>query len=107
MKKEIIPTDSETLLHWIHNPGKHEKQIASVAEYVISRGLESNLKDLRWSPSRAGNLNQRVIIPFIIKESLLGTLLEQLIMIYNPKYLNSMQPGMYIILMNKARILKL
>ena len=23
-----------------------------------------NLKDLRWSPSRAGNLNQRVIIPF-------------------------------------------
>ena len=41
------PSDSETMMHWIHNPGKYEKQIASVAEYVISRGLENNLKDLR------------------------------------------------------------
>ena len=87
------PTDSETLLHWIHNPGKYEKQIASVAEYVISRGLESNLKDLRWSPSRAGNLNQRVIIPFYYKGKFVGHTARAINNDIQPKYLNSMQPG--------------
>ena len=87
------PSDSETMMHWIHNPGKYEKQIASVAEYVISRGLENNLKDLRWSPSRAGNLNQRVIIPFYYKGKFVGHTARAINNDIQPKYLNSMQPG--------------
>lgn len=87
------PNDSEPLLHWIHNPGKYEKQIALVAEYVINRGLESRLKDLRWSPSRAGNLNQRVIIPFYYKGKFVGYTARAINNDVQPKYLNNMQPG--------------
>jgi len=87
------PNDSETLMHWIHNPGKYEKQIAGVAEYIINRGLENNLKDLRWSPSRAGNLNQRVIIPFMYKGKFVGYTARAVNNDVKPKYLNNMQPG--------------
>ena len=63
-EEKDFPDGSQTLMHWIHNPGDHEEQISAVAEYAITRGLESKLDTLRWSPSRAGNLNQRLIIPF-------------------------------------------
>jgi len=92
-KEETFPTDSETLIHWIHNPGKHEVQIAAVAEYAIARGLENNLHELRWSPSRAGNLNQRLIIPFFYKKKFVGYTARAINNNIQPKYMNHMQPG--------------
>tara|TARA_B100001057_G_scaffold499313_1_gene609482 strand:+ start:867 stop:1877 length:1011 start_codon:yes stop_codon:yes gene_type:complete len=92
-EEKQYPSDSETLLHWIHNPEKHEKQIAAVAEYAIARGLESRLNELRWSPSRAGNLNQRLIIPFFYKGKFVGYTARAINDNVQPKYLNYMQPG--------------
>ena len=92
-EEKQFPNDSETLLHWIHNPGKHEEQIVAITEYAISRGLESHLAHLRWSPSRAGNLNQRLIIPFYYKGKFVGYTGRAINDNIQPKYMNHMQPG--------------
>jgi len=90
-KTRDLPEDSKTILEWL-NDGEHE-YATKTAEYALGRGLEDKLDQLMWSPSRAGNMNRRLIVPFNWKGDTIGYCGRAIEEDVQPKYFNSMEPG--------------
>ena len=82
---------TKTILEWL-NDGEHE-YATKTAEYALGRGLEDKLDQLMWSPSRAGNMNRRLIVPFNWKGDTIGYCGRAIEEDVQPKYFNSMEPG--------------
>ena len=90
-KTRPLPDDSKSIMEWLHE-GKHEFA-NKAAEYAITRGLYDKLDKLMWSPSRAGNMNRRLIVPFNWKGDTIGYCGRAIDGTVQPKYYNSMEPG--------------
>ena len=90
-KTRQLPQDSKSIMDWLHDGTQDFAN--RTAEYAISRGLEDNLDKLMWSPSRAANMNRRLIITFNWKGQTIGFCGRAIDQDVSPKYFNAMEPG--------------
>lgn len=88
-KTRQLPEGTKSLVEWLQE-GKQEYAIKTV-EYALSRGLE--IEKLMWSPSRAANMNRRLIVPFNWQGKTIGFTGRAIDEDISPKYFNAMEPG--------------
>lgn len=65
-----LPKDSYSITEWLEN-GMDDPNFLRVANYAIDRRL-FDLGNFYWSPSTLHNMNQRLIIPYLYKNNIVG-----------------------------------
>lgn len=65
-----LPADTLPITEWLEN-GLTDTNFLNVVNYAMSRKIY-DLSKFYWSPSRAHNLNQRLLIPYYYKDNIVG-----------------------------------
>lgn len=69
-KPKDLPDDSLSITRWLEH-GLEDPQFMKVVDYALSRKFY-DLDKFYWSPSKSSNMNQRLIIPYYYKSTIVG-----------------------------------